>query len=235
MQAVVIVSGGLDSTVLAYKVVKDLVESSEDVHMLSFDYGQRHAKELEYAVATADRLNTNWNLIDLTSVTEMITSSVLTSDEPIPQGHYAEDNMRKTVVPNRNMMMLSVAIAVAVSEGAERVYAGMHSGDHYVYPDCRPAFQDALQLASDHANEGFGAPQLIFPFRDRSKADIVKEGVALRVPFRETWSCYEGGARHCGKCGTCVERAEAFFLALVDDPTVYDDKYYWRTATGLVK
>jgi 7-cyano-7-deazaguanine synthase len=233
MEAVVITSGGLDSTVLCHLVAEQFTGS--EIQLLSFDYGQKHKKELDFALRTADRLNCNWNLINLTSITKLIASSALTSDEEVPEGHYAEENMRRTIVPNRNMMMLSIAIGVAVAQGANYVYAGMHAGDHFVYPDCRPPFFEALQLASNHANEGFDPPTLVFPFRDKSKADIVTIGQQLKVPFDQTWSCYKGGKNHCGRCGTCVERAEAFFRACVEDPTVYVDKYYWRMATGLVK
>jgi 7-cyano-7-deazaguanine synthase len=207
----------------------------QELHLMGFDYGQKHKKELEYAEATASRLDTYWNLVDLGSITGLISGSVLTSNkQAVPEGHYAEENMKLTVVPNRNMIMLSVAIAHAVDIGAKVVLAGMHAGDHPVYPDCRPEFIKELNDAAVVGNEGFAAPgfNLLAPFVNISKADIVGLGATLGVPFAETWSCYKGGARHCGRCGTCVERAEAFSIAGVEDPTDYADSEYWKLVTG---
>ena len=228
--AVVITSGGLDSTVLAYLAHRDWQGS---VRLLSFDYGQRHVRELQFAEETAHRLDVEWNLIDLFSLGKLLTGSALTGDTPVPEGHYAEDTMRQTVVPNRNMIMLACATAVGINDHATVVYAGMHAGDHPVYPDCRPGFISALSHVVGIANEGFNPPRIVAPFVEMTKAQIVSMGQALGVPFDRTWSCYQGGDRHCGRCGTCVERAEAFHLAVVDDPTDYDDPTFWRTACGV--
>lgn len=220
MKAIAIISGGLDSVTLAYL----LRSRGYDLHLLSFDYGQRHRKELGYAERCAKRLVAEWDLIDLSSIHKLLSGSALTDDIQVPDGHYAASNMAITVVPNRNAIMLTIAYAAAVSEQADFVAAGMHSGDHTIYPDCRPEFVKAFEVMQIEAIKGFGRDtlQLYTPFIYLSKADIVKTGQALGVPFQETWSCYKGGEIHCGQCGTCVERKEAFQLAGVSDPTLYE-------------
>jgi 7-cyano-7-deazaguanine synthase len=153
----------------------------------------------------------------------------------VPDGHYAEDTMKATVVPNRNMMMLSIAGAVAIAEEAEFVATGTHAGDHFIYPDCRPEFIAAASAALLVGNTGFSSPGfrgIVAPFIHSTKADICATGDVLGVPWDATWSCYKGGAIHCGRCGTCVERAEAFDLAGVDDPTEYEDATFWRQAVA---
>lgn len=218
--AVAIVSGGMDSTTLAYL----LAGQHDQVTLVSVDYGQRHVKELEYARATAGRLGASHAVIDLRSVTQWLSGSALTDRSvPVPHGHYAADSMRATVVPNRNAMMLDVAVAVAVADGADVVATGVHAGDHAIYPDCRPEFIDAYRSMTVLANEGFLVDgfDIEAPFVEMSKADIAAMGDLMGVPWAQTWSCYEGGRVHCGKCGTCVERIEAFHLADVEDPTEY--------------
>lgn len=220
-RAVAIVSGGLDSVTLAHL----LADEGRDLTVVSFDYGQRHARELDYAAAAARRLGALYHCVDLTSVGRLLTGSALTdATVDVPDGHYTDDSMRSTVVPNRNAILLSVATGVAVAQGASLVATGVHAGDHPIYPDCRPAFVDAFQQLARIANEGFAAPDLrvVAPFLTMSKADIVRTGSRLGVPFAETWSCYRGGEVHCGRCGTCVERREAFASAEVTDPTVYE-------------
>lgn len=219
MSAIVLASGGLDSTVLAY-LARD--RFGPDVHMLSVDYHQRHRKEIDYARITATRIGARFDVVDLTSVGILLSGSSLTdSGIDVPHGHYAEDSMRSTVVPNRNAIMLAVAFAVAVARNLDNVGTAIHAGDHFVYPDCRPAFAYAFQAMQDKATDGFGTPSLFMPFLNLGKHDIVQIGADLGVPFAATWSCYEGGEKHCGKCGTCVERREAFYLAGIDDPTAY--------------
>ncbi|MBV9708770.1 MAG: 7-cyano-7-deazaguanine synthase QueC [Chloroflexi bacterium] len=206
----------------------NLAAEGYQLHVLSFDYGQRHKKELQFATLAAQRLDARHDTIDLGTITPFLKGSALTDDISVPEGHYAADNMAITVVPNRNAIMLSVAFAVAVAEQAEIVAAGFHAGDHYIYPDCRPAFAQAFDTMQRLAVEGFGHPQLrlVTPFLNIGKHAIVSIGHRLGVPFAETWSCYKGAEKHCGRCGTCVERKLAFQEALVVDPTDYEDTTY---------
>jgi 7-cyano-7-deazaguanine synthase len=216
---VAVVSGGLDSVTLSYL----LRSEGYDLNLLAFDYGQRHRKELEFARRCAGRLEARIDVVDLSSVTPLLAGSSLTDDIPVPHGHYAAPNMAVTIVPNRNALMLTIAYAAAVSRETEAVAIGVHTGDHFIYPDCRPAFIESFAAMQKIAVEGCGHPdlRLLAPFITFSKADIVKRGAELNVPFEDTWSCYEGGDIHCGLCGTCVERKEAFELAGVPDPTAY--------------
>lgn len=221
MKAIAIVSGGLDSATLAHT----LKAEGYDLHLLSFNYGQRHAKELEYAKCCAEVLGARWSLVDLSSVAPLLTGSALTDAIPVPDGHYAAENMRVTVVPNRNAVMLAIAYAAAVSEQADAVAFAVHGGDHFIYPDCRPEFVQAFDNMQRLAVQGHARPglRLLAPFLHLTKADIVRQGAALGVDYAATWSCYKGGALHCGKCGTCVERKEAFEIAGVVDPTIYQE------------
>lgn len=217
-KTVIIHSGGMDSTVLLYQ----LLNAGDDVLALSIDYGQRHKKELECASSLCKDLGVEHRIADLTSLTPLLAGSSLTSPEiEVPEGHYAEDNMKATVVPNRNMILLSVATGWAISAGAESVSYAAHSGDHAIYPDCREEFAEGMNHVMGLAD--WQKVALDRPFVSLTKADIVKLGAELGVPFERTWSCYKGGELHCGRCGTCVERREAFYLAGVDDPTIYAD------------
>jgi len=220
--AIAIVSGGLDSITLAYL----LHSEGYTLHLLSFDYGQRHIKELAYAERCAKRLNATFDIVDLSGLNRFLKGSALTDTIPVPDGHYAAPTMAITVVPNRNAMMLSVAYAVAVSEKAQVVSIGVHAGDHFIYPDCRPEFITAFDSMQRLATEGFGDPSLHLeaPFMHLGKQQIVQLGTSLQVPYADTWSCYKGGERHCGTCGTCCERKEAFALAGIADPTAYADE-----------
>lgn len=217
--AVVIVSGGMDSVTLAYL----LNSEGYDLHLLAMDYGQRHVKEIGYAKRCAGRLGARFDFVDISGVGRLLGGSALTDDIDVPHGHYAADNMAVTVVPNRNAIMLSIAYGVAVAREATLVAAAVHAGDHYVYPDCRPEFIEAFDKMQREAVEGFGDESLRLhtPFVGSTKADIVEVGAKLDVPYEDTWSCYEGGELHCGLCGTCTERKEAFVLAGVPDPTEY--------------
>jgi 7-cyano-7-deazaguanine synthase len=218
---VVTVSGGLDSVTLAH----GLHAEGHELVCLSFDYGQRHSKEIDFARACAARLGAEHELVDLRSVGALLTGSALTDDAvDVPEGHYTDRSMAATVVPNRNAIMLSVAVGVAVARRAVAVATAVHAGDHPIYPDCRPAFVEAVEREARIGNEGFAVDgfQVRAPFMRLTKDEIVRRGAAVGVPFAETWSCYVGGERHCGRCGTCVERREAFELAGVADPTVYE-------------
>lgn len=217
--AIVVFSGGMDSTVLAYFAAG----FHDRVDLVSVDYGQRHRRELDFAARTAERLGSRHDVLDLSAVGRLLVGSALTDDVDVPHGHYAADSMRTTVVPNRNALLISAAYAVAVARGATHLLAGVHAGDHHVYPDCRPEFIAALGEALRIGNEDHGNVTLEAPFVTHSKTDICRLGGRLQVPFEDTWSCYEGGETHCGRCGTCVERIEAFHDAGVADPTAYAD------------
>lgn len=218
MKTVLIFSGGLDSTVLLY----DLLARDDTVKALSVDYGQRHVRELESAKETAVRLRIEHRVADLRAISPLLAGSSLTSaNVSVPDGHYAEETMKVTVVPNRNMIMLAVAAGWAISMKFDQVAFGAHSGDHAIYPDCRAEFANAMDKALGLAD--WNPVRLVRPFVTLTKADIVKRGAELKVPFAKTWSCYKGSDRHCGQCGTCIERREAFYLADVDDPTPYDN------------
>jgi 7-cyano-7-deazaguanine synthase len=226
MDTIVICSGGLDSVSLAHKVAAEHKLRG----LLSFDYGQRHVKELDCAAACAERLGVPHRVVDISGVGAALSGSALTDDVAVPDGHYAEESMKITIVPNRNAIMLAIAFGMAAAEKADAVAAAVHGGDHFIYPDCRPGFIDAFQMMQRHALEGVADVTLYTPFVTISKADIVTEGAKHDTPFAATWSCYKGGARHCGRCGTCVERREAFHLAGIEDPTEYEDPDFWRTA-----
>jgi len=219
-KAVIVFSGGMDSTTALYQAKADGFE----VYAISFNYGQKHKKELDYAKKICEKENIKHEIVDLSNITKLISNSALTGDIDVPEGHYKEDNMKLTVVPNRNMIMGSIAIGYAVNMDAEAVYLGVHGGDHHIYPDCRPQFIEALNLAGYLGNEGFCSKKfrVVAPFQYIPKDEIVKIGMKLNVPYHLTWSCYKGGEKHCGKCGTCVERIEAFKLAKIIDPTNYE-------------
>ncbi|MDO6725814.1 7-cyano-7-deazaguanine synthase QueC [Cognatishimia sp. 1_MG-2023] len=226
MKTLVICSGGLDSVSLAYQVA----EEQELLGLISFDYGQRHKKEVEFAALAAERLGVVHELIDMRHIGAFLAGSALTDDVDVPDGHYAEETMKVTVVPNRNAIMLSVAFGVAAAKGADAVATAVHGGDHFIYPDCRPGFIDAFQAMQNQALEGYAEVRLYTPFVHVPKSDIVVAGAKFDTPFADTWSCYKGGESHCGRCGTCVERREAFDIAGVTDPTVYADPEYWKSA-----
>lgn len=226
MNALAICSGGLDSVSLAHKVATE----QKLIGLLSFDYGQRHKKELGFAAICAKRLGVPHQIVDIRDVGRNLSGSALTDNVDVPDGHYAEDSMRITVVPNRNAIMLAIAFGVAAAQKAVAVATAVHGGDHFIYPDCRPAFIDAFQTMQNHALAGYADIRLYAPYVNMSKADIVSEGAKYATPFEATWSCYKGGARHCGRCGTCVERREAFDLAGIADPTDYEDAAFWLQA-----
>lgn len=214
-KAVVIFSGGMDSTVLLYDL-----KAHYDLTAISFNYGQRHRKELAYALKTTELLRIPHHVVPLHNLSQLLGGSALTDRSvPIPEGHYTSETMRSTIVPNRNAIMLSIAYGHAISIGAAFVATAVHAGDHAIYPDCRNEFIVRLENALKSGNDsdcGIWAPYVM-----RSKADICKLGVELNVPFQMTWSCYKGGDFHCGVCGTCVERREAFQLTGTVDPTIY--------------
>jgi 7-cyano-7-deazaguanine synthase len=218
MKAVILFSGGLDSTVLVYH----LINKGIDLKLLSIDYGQRHEKELKSSCEIAKYLNLKHEILRLPMLNKLLGGSSLTDPSiPLPEGHYAEDSMKATVVPNRNMILLSLAAGHAISLQFDTVAYAAHAGDHTIYPDCRPEFAEAMDQALKLCD--WNSISLYRPFVLLSKQDLVRKGKELGVPFEKTWSCYAGNDIHCGKCGTCVERKEAFDLVGLSDPTEYKE------------
>jgi len=228
MKISVVCSGGLDSVSLAHIVAGE----GQLARIISFDYGQRHRKEVDFAARAAQRLGVPFHLVDLRGIGAALGGSALTDAIEVPDGHYAEETMRVTVVPNRNAIMLTIAFGMAAAKGDRAVAAAVHGGDHFIYPDCRPAFTDAFAQMQRMALADYADVALHVPFVHKTKADIVAEGARHDTPFAETWSCYKGGELHCGRCGTCVERREAFDLAGICDPTTYADPDFWREAVA---
>jgi 7-cyano-7-deazaguanine synthase len=231
MKAVTLLSGGMDSTTLAY----ELHDQGAELIGISFDYGQRHrSRELAMAMRTAERLDIPHSVVDLRSLTALLGGSALTDEIEVPEGHYSEETMKATVVPNRNAIMLSIATGVAVANQFDTVACAVHAGDHPIYPDCRPEFIEALDRALSLGTQGFAPTSfsIYAPFVHLTKAEIAALGNNLGVPWEDTWSCYVGGEQHCGRCGTCVERAEAFDIAGVEDPTEYVDAEFWKGAVA---
>ena len=216
MKVVVLLSGGMDSTVLLYKMHQE----HEVVATLSFDYGSKHNhREIPFAASHSQRLGVEHVTIPLGFIANHFSSDLLKSGGEIPEGHYEDENMVKTVVPFRNGIMLSIAAGFAESKNAEAISIAAHSGDHAIYPDCRESFLSAI---SDSIIEGtYAGIKLLRPFVDIRKEDIATLGQSLEVDFAQTWSCYKGGEVHCGVCGTCVERKEAFEISGTTDPTTY--------------
>lgn len=213
--SVIIVSGGLDSITLLYDKAETIALA------VSFDYGQNHgAKELPFAAHHCRKLGIPHITIPLSFMHRYFKSSLLDGAEAIPEGHYAEENMKSTVVPFRNGIMLAIATGIAESHGLKRVYIANHGGDHTIYPDCRPDFIQAMDGAATAGT--FVNVRIEAPYTNITKADIVRRGTTLGIDYSKTWSCYKGSDVHCGKCGTCVERKEAFLEAGVKDPTEYE-------------
>lgn len=214
--SLIILSGGMDSVTLLYDM-KDSIALA-----VSFDYGSNHnAKEIPFARLHCERLGIKHVTVPLAFMHDYFKSSLLEGADAIPEGHYADDNMKSTVVPFRNGIMLAVAAGMAESAGLCRVLIANHGGDHAIYPDCRPAFIDAIDKATQEGT--YARVRVVAPYTNITKADIARRGKALGIDYAETWSCYKGGECHCGRCGTCVERKEALAEAGIDDPTVYAD------------
>ena len=215
-KAVVVYSGGMDS----FTVLNTAIQNGLDVYALSFNYGQKHSKELEVAARACRELGVSHKVVDITAINSLMANSSLTSDAEIPEGHYEDDNMKSTVVPNRNMVLLSMAIAYAVSLEAGKVYYGAHSGDHHIYPDCRPEFVEAMNAVSKIAN--YQSVEIVTPFLHSSKGEILKAGLDMNLNYANTWTCYNGREKSCGKCGACYERLEAFAEQGTTDPLDYE-------------
>ncbi len=215
-KVVVIYSGGMDS----YTVLNRALKDGYEVYALSFDYGQRHVKELECARAVCERLNIEHKVIDISAINQIIGGSALTDNIDVPEGHYEAENMKQTVVPNRNMILISMAVGYAVSVEAHKVYYGAHSGDHAIYPDCRPEFVEKMNDVCKIAN--YEPVEVFSPYLYQSKIDILTDGLNMGLDYSHTWTCYNGREKACGKCGACQERLEAFELNNAVDPLEYE-------------
>ncbi len=214
--SVIIVSGGMDSITMLYEF-KDCIALG-----ISFDYGSNHnAREIPYAKLHCERLGIRHITINLGFVHRYFRSSLLEGSDAIPEGSYNEENMKSTVVPFRNGIMLAIAAGIAESNQLRRVMMANHGGDHTIYPDCRPEFVNAMSAATKAGT--FEMVEVWAPYTDISKADIARRGNALGIDYAETWSCYKGGKKHCGKCGTCRERKEALHEAGIADTTEYEE------------
>lgn len=218
MTMLVVLSGGMDSvTALAHTATM-----YGDVHALTVNYGQRHVREIDAAAAQAERWAVGHDVVDLTGVGSLLAGSALTDDVAVPEGHYSDASMAATVVPNRNAILANVAAGVAVARKLDGIVLGVHAGDHPIYPDCRPEFIVALQTMLDAANDGYHRVRVEAPFLHTDKAGILRVGMALGVDYGLTWTCYKGADRACGRCGSCVERLEAFAEIGEQDPLEYE-------------
>ena len=212
--SVIIVSGGMDSVTLLYEYADSIALA------ISFDYGANHnAKEIPMAALHCKRLGIEHLVIPLAFMSKYFTSSLLEGADAIPEGHYADENMKSTVVPFRNGIMLSIAVGLAESRDLKYVMMANHGGDHTIYPDCRPEFVKAMSEAARYGT--YPGIELLCPFTNMTKTDIARRGAELGIDYSKTWSCYKGGEKHCGKCGTCVERREALAAAGIEDKTIY--------------
>lgn len=217
-KVVVIYSGGMDS----YTVLHKAIEEGLTPYALTFDYGQRHVKEIDIARSVCAELNIQHKVIDISAINELIGGSSLTDDAiDVALGHYQNENMKSTVVPNRNMILLSLAIGYAVSIGAEQVYYGAHSGDHEIYPDCRPVFVEKMNEVAAVAN--YESTEIYSPYLNSDKIGILKDGMRMGLDYSKTWTCYNGREKACGQCGSCVERLEAFAENGISDPIAYEE------------
>lgn len=213
--SVIIVSGGMDSITLLY-------DHKDEIALgISFDYGSNHnAREIPFAKIHCERLGIKHITINLDFMHQYFKSSLLDGAEAIPEGHYADDNMKSTVVPFRNGIMLSIAIGIAESNNLDQVFIANHGGDHTIYPDCRPEFINAIDAAATAGT--YNNVKVVAPYTKITKSNIARIGKKLGIDYTETWSCYKGGEVHCGKCGTCVERKEALAEAGIEDKTIYE-------------
>ncbi|MGO2013105.1 MAG: 7-cyano-7-deazaguanine synthase QueC [Pseudoalteromonas sp.] len=215
-KVVVIYSGGMDS----FTVLNKALQQGCEVYALSFDYGQRHVKELKVAADVCKKLGVAHKIVDISAINQLIGGSSLTDDIDVPEGHYEAENMKSTIVPNRNMILLSLAVGYAVSLKASKVYYGAHSGDHAIYPDCRPEFVEKMDDVCRIAN--YDAVEIFSPYLNNSKIDILTDGIKMGLDYSQTWTCYNGRDKACGKCGACQERLEAFELNNTVDPLQYE-------------
>lgn len=214
-KCLVVLSGGLDSTTVLYQMIN--IFGVENVQALTFDYGQRHLKEVWTAEETCKTLGVKWHVVPVMNI---FKNSALTGDKEVPEGHYEDENMKQTVVPFRNTVFLSIAMAVAASNGLNYVAIGVHAGDHAIYPDCRFEFIEVMRKVGLLGD--YNKIEILTPFQFETKATIVARGLELGVDYSKTWTCYNGRKMPCGKCGSCVERLEAFKENNAKDPLEYE-------------
>ncbi len=220
-KVIVVLSGGMDSTTLLYDTLAD--PEIDEVTALSVSYGQRHkVRELDAAKITCLKLNVPHKIVYLDALSDVLGGSALTGDIDVPEGHYEEKNMKLTVVPNRNMILLSIAIGFAISINASVVLYAAHGGDHAIYFDCRPEFVSAMAEVAKICD--WSPIEVRAPYLRWDKGDIACHGKMLDVDYKLTWTCYKGGDKPCGKCGACIERQEAFAKAEMEDPLLKGDK-----------
>ncbi len=213
--ALIVVSGGMDSTTMLYEYADEIALA------VTFDYGANHGpKEIPLAQMHCKRLGIEHIVIKMDFMQRYFQSSLLSGAEAIPEGNYDDENMRSTVVPFRNGIMLAIACGLAESRGLKRLMIANHAGDHAIYPDCRPAFVEAMSQATQAGT--YDGICIDAPYTNLTKGEIAVHGKRLGIDYSETWSCYKGGDKHCGKCGTCMERKEALAAAGIPDPTVYE-------------
>ena len=213
--SLIVVSGGMDSVTMLYEFREEIALA------VTFDYGANHGpKEIPLARMHCERLGIEHIVIGMDFMTKYFESSLLSGGEAIPEGNYDEENMKSTVVPFRNGIMLAIACGLAESRGLKRLMIANHAGDHAIYPDCREGFVKAMSLATQEGT--YDHICIYAPYTNLTKGEIVRHGKALGLDYSETWSCYKGGEVHCGKCGTCVERREALAEAGIEDKTVYN-------------
>ena len=211
-----VVSGGMDSTTMLHEYADRIALA------ITFNYGSNHnAREIECARYNCDRLGIELVVVDMPFVGQLFESSLLSGAEAIPEGNYDDDNMRSTVVPFRNGIMLAVAAGLAESRGLKHLMMANLGGDHAIYPGCRRGFGDAMSRAI--AEGTYDRITIDAPYTDITKTDIARRGAALGIDYSHTYSCYKGGEKHCGRCGTCTERRQAFADAGLPDPTVYEE------------
>lgn len=214
--AIIVLSGGMDSVTMLYDFRERIALA------VSFHYGSNHNdKELRFAKEHCEKLGIRHIVIPLEFMGKYFQSSLLQGAEAIPEGHYAESNMRSTVVPFRNGIMLAIAAGLAENDHLHYIMLANHAGDHTIYPDCRPEFVSAMSEAAK--NGTYEGVEVMAPYTHWSKTDIARRGKELGIDYSLTWSCYKGGELHCGKCGTCVERKEALRDAGIEDTTIYEE------------
>jgi len=228
---VLIMSGGVDSSTLLWYLID---KGYDKIYVLTYIYGQRHIKEVEHAKMVIERArekaNIHHEIVDISCIHKLIAKGALTGNEDVPEGFYTDESQKRTIVPNRNMILLAIAVGYAVKMGDKEVYYAAHKSDYAIYPDCRKEFVKALDTAVYLATI-FDPVEIKAPFVDMTKAEVVRLGLKLGVPYELTWSCYRGEMRPCLRCGTCLERTEAFLMNGVKDPALSNEE--WKKAVEI--